>query len=148
MKAVFLLFTNSVHGPLTTQIGLTMLRVVTGLTMAIAWGWGKLPPQEGFVNMIGEMGFPLPWFFALMAGLSEFLGGLLIAFGALTRVAALFLGVTMGVAFFGVNGLTAAFDGGGGTFSMLFFSLSVFFILVGGGQYSIDKILQKRLTRK
>lgn len=147
MKATTLLFTNSIPGPFMTQVGLLILRVVTGLTMAISWGWGKVPPQEGFVSAVEGMGFPLPYFFALMAGLSEFIGGLLLAAGAVTRLAALFLGITMGVAFFVMNGIGSAFNGAGGTFSLLYFTLSVFFILVGGGKFSVDKVVLNKLTK-
>ncbi len=82
--------------------GLLVLRVLAGLGIA-THGYGKLFTEgrmEGFVEMVGGMGFPLPVLFAWLAALSELLGGLLLAAGLFTRYAAFFVFGTMTVAAF------------------------------------------------
>src|SRR5690625_3369809 len=77
--------------PTVVDAGLLILRVGLGLTLAFAHGWGKIPPADGFVGMVGGLGFPAPTLFAWLAGLAEFAGGLLLAIGLLTRSAAIFV---------------------------------------------------------
>ena len=74
------------------------MRLFAGLSMALAHGLGKLPPSERFVEGVAKLGFPAPAFFAWAAGLSEFLGGLLLAIGLFTRPAAAMILITMLVA--------------------------------------------------
>lgn len=65
-------------------------------------GYGKVfrGKMDRFAEGVAAMGFPLLGFFAWSAGLSEFLGGLLIVIGLGTRPSALFVFITMGVAAF------------------------------------------------
>jgi putative oxidoreductase len=72
--------------------GLTLLR-----------GISKVPPGEGLVERAGTLGFPAPIVFALAAGLSEFLGGIFLALGFLTRISSFFIAVTMLTAILGVH---------------------------------------------
>src|ERR671918_92393 len=71
--------------------GLLLLRVFTGLSLAIAHGWDKVPPSARFITRVGEMGLPAPELFAWLAALAEFGGGLLLAAGLFTRPVALFV---------------------------------------------------------
>ena len=82
------------------DIGLLMLRLFTGLALALAHGINKLPPTDRFVVGVVDMGFPIPAFFAWASGLTEFGGGLLLAAGLFTRPAAFFIAVNMAVATF------------------------------------------------
>ncbi len=68
-----------------SDLGLLFLRVTAGLFMAFGHGLGKIPPSDGLITGTEKLGFPLPVFFAWMAGISEFFGGLLIAAGLFTR---------------------------------------------------------------
>ncbi len=56
------------------NIGLALLRIFAGATLAITHGLEKLPPLEQFISGVTNLGFPAPTFFA-WAALSEFLGG-------------------------------------------------------------------------
>jgi len=40
------------------DLGLLLLRVVAGLSLAIGHGIGKFPPGQRFIDRIGNMGFP------------------------------------------------------------------------------------------
>lgn len=93
----------SIH-PRSIDWGLFVIRVGIGLFFAIAHGLPKLmagPDNwESLGKAIGALGVPVvaPMAFGLIAALTEFLGGLLIAAGLFTRYAAALLLGTMIVA--------------------------------------------------
>lgn len=126
----------------SANAGLAVLRVFTGLSMALAHGLGKVPPSAGFVEATANMGFPLPALFAWTAGLSEFAGGLLVALGLGTRPAAFFVGCTMAVAAFVRH---AGDPFASQEKALLFLAIAVAFALAGGGKYSLDGWLRARL---
>ena len=121
--------------------GLTLLRIFTGVAMAFAHGFGKVPPAEGLINRTGEMGFPAPAFFAWAAGLSEFLGGIFLALGFLTRISSFFIAFTMLVALLGVH-RADPFQRQELAFMYLFVCLA--FLLKGAGDWSIDSYLRRK----
>jgi putative oxidoreductase len=120
--------------------GLTLLRIFTGVAMALAHGLGKVPPSEGLVERTASLGFPAPTFFAWAAGLSEFLGGICLALGFLTRLSSFFIAFTMTVALIGVHGADP-FNKQELAFMYLFVALA--FLLKGAGDWSIDSFLRK-----
>ena len=73
------------------NLGMFVFRVFIGCAMAFSHGLGKVPPPEQLVAGVTAMGFPIPLFFAWCAAASELVGGLLIALGWYTRLAALAL---------------------------------------------------------
>lgn len=122
------------------DVGLLILRVGSGLFLAFGHGLGKMPPSEGFIGGAEKLGFPMPFFFAWMAGLSEFFGGLLIALGLFTRPAAFFVTCTMATAAF----LRHADDPfGTKEKALLYFIIGIFFMLAGGGKYGLGKVIFK-----
>jgi putative oxidoreductase len=140
MRTTTLLFGREVH-PVSTDVGLVILRVFSGLALALAHGWGKVPPSDGFVSMVGGMGFPAPLLFAWLAALAEFGGGLLLALGLLTRPAALLVaGHFLIVAFVAHAGDPF----GRRELPLFFFSAAVLFLLAGPGRYSLDAMLGRR----
>jgi putative oxidoreductase len=120
------------------EITVLLLRVSSGLMMALLHGWAKVPPSEKFITGVTELGFPAPLFFAWCAGLAELVGGLLIAVGLFTRPAALFLAFTMGVAAFGRH-LHDPFDRK--ELSLLYLGISLLFLAYGAGKVSLDRFL-------
>jgi putative oxidoreductase len=84
------------------------------------------------------MGFPLPEVFAWAASFSEFLGGVLVALGLLTRPAALFALFTMGTAFF-VRHQADAFDIK--EKALLYGAAMLTIIFTGPGRFSLDKYI-------
>ncbi|HCM77602.1 MAG TPA: DoxX family protein [Cytophagales bacterium] len=123
-----------------TDAGLLVLRLGTGLFMAFGHGLGKLPPSDGLIENTGKMGFPLPVFFAWMAGLSEFLGGLLIALGLFTRPAAFLWICTMSTAAF-IRHADDPF--GSKEKALMYLIIGISFVLLGSGRYSLGKLLFK-----
>ena len=126
------------------DMALALLRLFIGLTMAFAHGLGKLPPSEMLVGGVSSLGFPVPEFFAWCAGLAEFVGGILLAIGLLTRPAAGFVVFTMVVAAFGVHGADPFQQK---EMSLLYLFSSLFFVIHGAGRWSVDHILSKKCKK-
>jgi putative oxidoreductase len=123
----------------TTDMGLVILRVYTGLALAFAHGMGKVPPQPGFVSMVEGMG--MPGFFAWLAALAEFGGGLLLAVGLMTRPVAFVLVIHFAV----VVLLAHAGDPfGRRELPLFFFTVALLFLFAGADRYSADAMLSRR----
>jgi putative oxidoreductase len=120
--------------------GLTLLRIFTGISIAAAHGIDKIPPGEGLVTRVGELGFPAPVVFAWAAALSEFLGGIFLALGLFTRLAAFFVACTMLVAILGVH---AADPYQKKELAFMYFFVAAAFVLKGSGDWSVDAFLRK-----
>ncbi len=127
-----------------TDLGLLILRLGAGVSLAFAHGLDKLPPSPGFVEGTAAMGFPLPLVFAWAAALSEFGGGLLLALGLATRPAAFFVACTMAVAFF-VRHSADPFMGAEKAFLYLVAALAL--IATGAGRYAFDRLLARERIR-
>ncbi|MGI9174805.1 MAG: DoxX family protein [Rhodothermales bacterium] len=124
-----------------TDVGLLILRVVTGLALALAHGLGKMPPSDRFVGMVEGLGFPAPGLFAWGSGFAELVCGLLLAVGLLTRPAALFIVLNMTVVVFLAHGGDAFGDREKG---LLFGVIALTFLIIGAGRYSVDALLRRR----
>lgn len=135
------LFGGAMPSSVVGDVGLTVLRVFAGLSMALAHGWGKVPVQQGFIDGVSGMGLPMPEVMAWAAALSELLGGLLIALGLLTRPAALCLLGTMLVAAFVAHGDDPYQKK---EMALLYGSIAFAFLLAGGGRFSIDFLIRGR----
>jgi putative oxidoreductase len=123
------------------ELGLLAARVAAGLTMALAHGMGKVPVQQGFIDGVAAMGFPLPFLFAWAAALSELVGGFMLAAGFMTRPVSLALSATMVVAVFirhGADPFTKKELG------LLYLALFLVFLFKGAGRVSVDGLISKR----
>ena len=129
------------------DIALLVLRLVLG-GVFVAHGAQKLfgsfggPGIEGTAGFHEQLGIKPAKPMAILAGLAEFVGGMLVAAGFLTPFAALALIVVMIVAIVTVhlkNGFFAA--SGGYEFNLVLIAVAVALILVGSGAYSIDAAL-------
>ena len=137
-----LLFSGT-ENSLTTDLMLALFRVFAGLSLALAHGFKKVPPSEGFIEHTGDLGFPMPEFFAYSAGLAEFAGGLLLAFGLFTRPAAFFVTITMFVAGF-INHAGDPF--GTAEKAYIYFAIAILYLVLGSGRFSADSWVRKRLN--
>ncbi|WP_236254488.1 DoxX family membrane protein [Mucisphaera calidilacus] len=123
--------------PVLADVLLLGGRVFAGVTMAIA-GYDKLPVPVWMVDQVTTIGFPAPGFFAWCACYSEFVGGILLAMGLLTRPAAVLLAFTMGVAAFGFHGVL---PWTGMHITQVYFWLILPFVVLGGGRFSVDQVV-------
>ena len=135
------LFGGAVIESIPANVGLAILRVFVGLSMALGHGLGKIPPSERFVAITGDLGFPVPEFFAWMAAFSEFGGGLLLALGLLTRPGAFFIWFTMLIAAFFQH---AADPFSTKEMAFLYLVITGMFVVVGSGKYGVDNLIRSR----
>lgn len=150
MRSTFssILFGSGTRNAISQDLGKLLLRVVVGLAFCTVFEkllptngvWG---PQEWFVRDVANMGFPLPVVFAWAAVLSEFIGGLLLMLGLLTRPAALANAVVTFTA-------TVVYHGGDiadtGLLSFVFLVMCLSILLLGPGRFSLDRLIVARLT--
>ena len=130
------------------DIALLVLRLVLG-GVFVAHGAQKLfgsfggPGIEGTAGFHEQLGIKPAKPMAILAGLAEFVGGMLVAAGFLTPFAALALIVVMIVAIVTVhlkNGFFAA--SGGYEFNLVLIAVAVALILTGSGAYGLDAALE------
>ena len=145
------------------DIALLVLRL-SGFGLAFAHGWQKvsmLASGNGgpFLSGVEALGFPMPMAFAWAAALAEFVGGLCIALGIGTRIAAGFAAFTMFVAAFFRHRLALHIFVWLGVYSpaedvvtswgnperasaylLIFLAL----VLLGGGRFALDRFVTRR----
>jgi putative oxidoreductase len=126
------------------SLGLLVGRLMFGPIMAFAHGMGKVPPPQGLIDAVTAMGLPLPGFMAWAAGLAEFVGGLMIAVGLFTRPAAVLWLVTMAVAAFVAHGADPFQKK---ELALLYLSFAVVVLALGGGKFSLDHLLDRKLSK-
>lgn len=129
------------------DVGLLLIRLVVGL-LFVGHGAQKLFGWFGGYGLKGTGG----WFdsigmkpgvaLALLAGLAEFVGGLLFVLGFLTPVAGILLAVTMLMAIVKVhaaNGLWSTANGY--EYNLTLIAVTVGIALIGPGAFAIDALL-------
>jgi len=127
--------------PISMQVGLLVLRVWLGLTMLLVHGLDKLQNFSGTVQTFQEnMGIPAP--LGAAAIFAESICAALLVVGLATRWAALFLSITMAVAFFKAHGASLATDGGAsGEMAFIYLAGFLTLFLAGAGRFSADAML-------
>ena len=141
-----LLFTgNSGVDPLPIRIGAGIIFVAHGAQKLFGWfgGYGL----EGTAGWMTSIGLEPGWLMAALAGGAEFFGGLLLLLGLLVRPAGIVLAFTMLVAAIMVhlgNGLFMANNGY--EYALALLVISVTLSIRGAGSFSLDRILQARLS--
>jgi putative oxidoreductase len=121
--------------PSAQELGLALVRFGFGLSLALAHGLGKLTNAEQFIGGLTKGGFPAPTLFGWAAILSEFAGGLLLAFGLLTRPAAAFVLATLAVAAFHIHG-SDPFQRK--ELALAYVLVSIAVLVAGPGRFSLD----------
>ena len=129
------------------DVGLLVLRLVLGVIF-IGHGAQKLfgsfggPRISGFAKMLEQLGVKPARPMAILAGLAEFVGGILVMLGFLTPVAALALIVVMIVAVITVHLKNGFFNTNGGyEFNLALVGIALTLLIAGAGAYSLDSLL-------
>jgi putative oxidoreductase len=123
------------------EYGLLLLRLVVGLLFAghgaqKLFGWFGGGGPQGTAGFFASLGYRRPAVMALVAGLSELAGGLLLALGFLTPVASLLLAVVMLNAIATVKwpqGLLGGYE-----FELTLLAVVIALTATGPGEISLD----------
>src|SRR3979411_732458 len=136
----------------TNDYGITILRLVLGCVF-FAHGGQKVLGWFGGYGFSGTMGFfthqmGIPAPLAFLAIMAEFLGGLGLVFGFLTRIAAFGVFCNMLVAVFMVHGQFGFFanwtgqqKGEGIEYHLLAIAITLAIMIAGAGAMSVDAAL-------
>jgi putative oxidoreductase len=147
MKALLKTITRTTAGLDTLPV-----RIAIGITFAAhgaqkLFGWFGGYGLEGTAGWMESIGLAPGMLLATLAGSAEFFGGLLLVAGLLIRPAALVLAVTMVVAIVTVhieNGLFMSNNGY--EYGLALLVVSIGLVFRGAGSFSIDRVLQQKLS--
>ena len=123
------------------EYGLLLLRLVVGLLFAghgaqKLFGWFGSGGPQGTTAFFSSLGYRVPAVMALVAGLSEFGGGLLLATGLLTPLASFLLATVMLNAIATVVWPKGFF--GGYEFELTLATVAIAIAATGPGEISLD----------
>jgi putative oxidoreductase len=129
------------------NVGILIIRLVFGLTFA-AHGTQKLLGWFGGYGLTGtagwleSIGLKPGKFHAALAGIGEVAGGLLLAFGLWTPVAAVLIVAAMLVAIAKVHGPKGYWATSGGyEYNLAIIAVAVGLALIGPGDYTLQSLL-------
>lgn len=126
-----------------------LLRLIVGLSL-MPHGAQKLFGMfggggiSGTAHFFESAGYTPAVFWVFVVGLTELVGGLFIAVGLFTRLAALFAFIEMAVLVFYHHMPNGFFYSNGGyEWALLWGTAILYFLIRGGGRYSIDAAIGK-----
>jgi len=129
-------------------IGILIIRAVVGLYFAAhgaqkAFGWFGGAGPAGTGAFFEQIGIKPGRQMALLAGIGEFVGGVLFVLGLLTPLAAILLIVPMIVAILKVHGKNGLFaDKGGIEYNLVVIALALGVTFMGPGSISLDALYE------
>jgi putative oxidoreductase len=129
------------------DFGRLWLRVLMGLGISLFHGYGKVfgGHIDQFAEGVEKLGFPMPVFFAWASALSEFVGGILIALGLGTRIAAFFVFINMSVAAF-IRHAADPFDVK--ELALAYWVMAIAIVLIGPGFFSLDHLIRRYFRKR
>ena len=115
-------------------------------------GWGKLQHIPRVTGFFSQLGIPFAHFTAIWIALLEFVGGILLAIGLVSRPIALLLAVDMIVAYIAADrdALKSVFSDPGkfyGADPFTFLAVSLLILIFGPGRFALDSLIEKRRAR-
>jgi len=138
----------SVFHPGSTRqydVGLAFIRVITGVIF-LAHGAQKLFVfgLDGVTGGFAQMGIPMAGVVAPLVALLEFVGGIALIGGFLTRPVSLALAFNMLGALLFAHVKNGFFLPGGFEFVLLLMATTVALTLAGAGAFAIDSLIARR----
>ena len=120
-----------------------LMRIAAGVTLAVH-GWPKIQAPFKYAGMVESLGFvPGVLWSPLLAG-TEFIGGILLAIGLLTRPAAVAATIVLLVTVY-FHWVVQNQGFAGAEKSVLWAAMTFFFAMHGGGFFSVDRMLRKEV---
>jgi putative oxidoreductase len=131
-------------------IALPLLRVTLGLTLVPhgcqkLFGWFGGAGFEKFTEIFDKIGWHPAAFWVAVVALTETVGGLMLAFGFLTRFAAAAVLIFMINAVWATSAKGFFWTQGGMEYSLLIGVVALVFLIKGAGRFSVDHALGKEL---
>jgi putative oxidoreductase len=131
-------------------LALPFLRLVMGLILfphgcQKLFGWFGGAGFEKFTEIFDKNGWHPAVFWVALVALTESVGGLMLAFGFLTRFAAAAIFIFMLNAMWATSAKGFFWAQGGMEYSLLIGTVALVFLIRGGGKYSIDHALGREL---
>lgn len=131
-------------------IALPALRFVMGLVLfphgcQKLFGWFGGAGFEKFVENFDKSGWHPAAFWVALVALTETVGGLMLAFGFLTRFAAAAIVIFMLNAIWATGHRGFFWTQGGLEYSLIICMVALVFLIKGGGRFSIDHALGREL---
>ena len=128
----------------------SLLRVTLGLTLfphgcQKLFGWFGGAGFEKFTGIFDKMGWHPAAFWVALVALTEIVGGLLLAFGFLTRFAAAAILIFMINAVWATSAKGFFWTQGGMEYSLLIGVVALVFLIKGAGRFSVDYALGREL---
>jgi putative oxidoreductase len=131
--------------PRLSDLGLLIVRVWFGVLLAVAHGVGKMTDLSSFTQSVESRGMPLAAVLAPLAAASELVGGILLALGLFTRLAASAVLGTMLVAAFWVHAADPFMKK---EFALAYAAAALAMLVAGAGRYSLDELLFGRRRKR
>lgn len=129
------------------DLGIMLVRIVVGLAFAAhgaqkLFGWFGGYGPKGTGGWFESIGVKPGVAAAVAVGIVEFFGGILVAVGLFTAVAAILLAATMVGAIVKVHAANGFWNTANGyEFNLVLIAILVAVALMGAGSYSIDHVL-------
>lgn len=125
------------------DVALLLLRLTAGGIFIIE-GYLKLfvADRVRLIEYFASLNIPYPQISVLVVSFLEFLGGILLALGASTRIIAALFAIEMLVATLIANlpqGFGASLE-----VTLLLFIISLALVIIGGGSWSFDQLMKTR----
>lgn len=134
---------------MSIALGLLIIRLVVGLSFMAhgaqkLFGWFGGHGPKGTGGWMESMGMKPGVLMAVMAGLMELIGGLLLATGLFTVVGSIIIIATMLGAIIKVHGANGYWATANGyEYNLLLIAVAIGLALIGAGDYSLDAVLLK-----
>jgi putative oxidoreductase len=131
-------------------IALPLLRLTMGLILfphgcQKLFGWFGGLGFEKFTEIFDKIGWHPAVFWVALVALTESVGGLMLAFGFLTRFAAAAIMIFMMNAVWATSAKGFFWAQGGMEYPILIGVVALVFLIKGGGRFSVDHALGKEL---
>jgi len=143
---------NRVAQNRSSDIGLFLIRAVLAAVFIYhgsqkLFGWFGGYGIEGTAGWMGSIGIPFPVLSALLTGIAEFLGGIVLFLGAGARVAALPMAFTMLVAIATVHRVGFDARTGGMEYPLTLGVVLVAVPLLGPGSLTVTRLIAEARKR-
>lgn len=128
------------------SVGMLLLRIVVGMLLAghgaqKLFGWFGGHGRQGTAGFLGTLGYPAPGLAAVVGGVAETLGGLLLALGLLTPLGTALVIAMMVSAMLSVHVRHGVWNTEGGIELPLVYAVAAAAIAFGPGRYSLDRAI-------